>query len=72
MTRMEEGGKRDEVPVETRPEDAAHYIQVMSAELSIMARRSGFDFLGYLLDVVREEAAARAMEASGKTRSKLS
>lgn len=35
-----------------------------------MARRSGLDFLGYLPDIVREEAAAWA-EAAGAARRKL-
>lgn len=71
MAHMEQGGKRDEGTVTIRPEDAAHYIEGMSAELSAIARRSGFDFLGYLLDVAREEAAARALEGSGAGRRKL-
>jgi len=71
MSRMDEGGKHGDPPGTVRPEDAAHYIEGISAELSTIARRSGFDFLGYLLDVVREEAAARAMETSGATRRKL-
>lgn len=66
--RQDEGGEASGV---VRPEDAARYIEGISAELSTMARRSGFDFLGYLLDIVREEAAARAMEASGAAGRKL-
>lgn len=46
------------------PNDAARYIEGITAELSVMAHRCGFDFLAYLLDVSREEAAARAMETS--------
>lgn len=46
------------------PNDAARYIEGISAELAAMAHRCGFDFLAYLLDVAREEAAARAMETS--------
>ncbi|WP_018699099.1 hypothetical protein [Amorphus coralli] len=45
------------------PDDAARYIEGLSAELSMMAHRNGFAFLAYLLDVAREEAAARALEA---------
>lgn len=45
------------------PDETARYIEGLTSELSVMARRAGFDLLAYLLDVAREEAAARAFEA---------
>ncbi|MGX1308304.1 hypothetical protein AB7M35_003062 [Amorphus suaedae] len=71
MTRTDRQDEGGEASGAVRPEDAAQYIEGISAELSTMARRSGFDFLGYLLDIVREEAAARAMESSGAAGRKL-
>ncbi|MDQ0317110.1 hypothetical protein [Amorphus orientalis] len=53
-------------------DDAARYIESMSAELSRIAHRSGFDVLAYLLDVAREEAAARAVEVTARPPSRLS
>ena len=53
-----------ETTLSVTPNDTARYIEGISAELSVMARRCGFDFLAYLLDVTREEAAARALETS--------
>jgi hypothetical protein len=34
----------------------ANYVTTMSADLATMARRSGLDTLGYLLEMVRLEA----------------
>lgn len=34
----------------------AHYVAAMSADLAAMARRSGLDTIGYLLEMVRLEA----------------
>jgi hypothetical protein len=34
----------------------ANYVATMSADLATMARRSGLDALGYLLEMVRLEA----------------
>jgi len=34
----------------------ANYVATMSADLATMARRSGLDTLGYLLEMVRLEA----------------
>ena len=34
----------------------ANYVATMSADLATMARRSGLDTLGYLLEMVRIEA----------------
>lgn len=36
--------------------DAAEYIEAMCAEMLLIADRAGLGFLGYLLDVAREEA----------------
>lgn len=54
------------------PDDTARYIESMSAELVRLAQMSGFDLLAYLLDVAREEAAARSIDGSQSTKSKLS
>ena len=34
----------------------ANYVATMSADLSVIARRTGLDTLGYLLEMVRLEA----------------
>ncbi|MGX1098289.1 hypothetical protein [Amorphus sp. MBR-141] len=68
MSPTDQHGKRDDASGTIRPEDAAQYIEGISVELATMARGSGLDFLAYLLDVVREEAAARAMEGSAGRR----
>ncbi len=34
----------------------ASYVATMSSDLALMARKSGFDTLGYLLEMVRLEA----------------
>lgn len=36
--------------------EAANYVATLSADLAVMARRSGLDTLGYLLEMVRLEA----------------
>jgi hypothetical protein len=38
----------------------ANYVASMTADLSAMARRSGLDTIGYLLDMVRLEAESAA------------
>ena len=38
------------------PTVVANYVATMSADLATMARRSGLDTLGYLLEMVRLEA----------------
>jgi hypothetical protein len=38
------------------PKVVADYVATMSADLATMARRSGLDTLGYLLEMVRLEA----------------
>jgi len=38
------------------PNVVADYVAAMSADLATMARRSGLDTLGYLLEMVRLEA----------------
>jgi len=38
------------------PTVVANYVATMSAELATMARRSGLDTIGYLLEMVRLEA----------------
>jgi hypothetical protein len=41
---------------ETRPEEVAAYIAVMTAEMVRLARRHNLTALGYLLDLARLEA----------------
>jgi hypothetical protein len=43
---------------------AARYVAALSGELAVVARRHGFDTLGYLLDLAKLEAenAIRATE----------
>ncbi len=38
----------------------ASYVATLSADLSVMARRTGLDTLGYLLEMVRLEAESAA------------
>ncbi len=42
----------------------ASYVATLSADLSVMARRSGLDTLGYLLEIVRLEAENLARPTS--------
>ena len=54
----------------SNPVEVAVYVASISADLAAMARHTGLDTLGYLLDMVRLEAenAARQMpEASNGT-----
>jgi hypothetical protein len=46
----------------------ANYVATMSADLATMARRSGLDTLGYLLEMVRLEAenVTRHKQNSGR------
>lgn len=37
-------------------DDVAHYIASLSADLAVMARRTGLETLGYLLEMARLEA----------------
>lgn len=50
---------------ETRPEEVAAYIAVMTAEMVRLAHRHNLMALGYLLDLARLEALERS--ASGST-----
>jgi hypothetical protein len=47
----------------------ANYVAAMSADLAMMARRSGLDTLGYLLEMVRLEAegVTRHSENGGRS-----
>lgn len=53
---------------QTTPDDAgarlavASYVATLSAELSTMARRSGLDALGYILEMARLEAESSARQ----------
>jgi hypothetical protein len=43
----------------------ASYVATLSADLAVMARRSGLDTLGYLLEMVRLEAESATRENHG-------
>lgn len=43
----------------------AHYVASLSADLAAMARRTGLDTLGYLLELVRLEAESVARHNGG-------
>lgn len=47
----------------TKPDEAAAYIEQVTAQLRDLAQQSGFGFLAYLIDMARLEAASQA--ASG-------
>jgi hypothetical protein len=43
----------------------ASYVATLSADLAVMARRTGLDTLGYLLEMVRPEAESSARRSHG-------
>lgn len=43
----------------------ASYVATLSADLAAMARRTGLDTLGYLLEMVRLEAESSARHSNG-------
>ena len=49
MPRQTDGG--------TAPAETAAYIEQVTRELSILARRNEMPFLAYLIDIAQEEAA---------------
>ena len=46
--------------------EVANYVATLSADLAVMARRSGLDTLGYLLEMVRLEAEGIYRHGAGK------
>jgi hypothetical protein len=55
-----------ESPKETGDRTAvASYVATLSADMAAMARRSGLDTLGYLLEMVRLEAEGTARNGRG-------
>jgi hypothetical protein len=48
------------------PAATADYVAAMSADLAVLARRSGLDTLGYLLDMARLEAENVLRNAGGE------
>ena len=44
---------------------AASYVATLSADLAAMARRTGLDTLGYLLEMVRLEAESSSRHSRG-------
>lgn len=49
---------------QTRPEEVAVYIAVMTAEMVRLARNHNLATLGYLLDVARTEAVERSRQGA--------
>lgn len=43
----------------------ASYVATLSADLAVMARRTGLDTLGYLLEMVRLEAESTSRHSNG-------
>jgi hypothetical protein len=43
----------------------ASYVATLSADLAVMARRTGLDTLGYLLEMVRLEAESATRQNQG-------
>lgn len=54
---MTEKGSRE---AETRPEEVAAYIAVMTKEMGRLARKHNLQALGYLLDLAGLEASERS------------
>lgn len=48
------------VRIQTKPNEAAAYIEQASAQLRDLAQTAGIPFLAYLLDMARLEAAAQS------------
>ncbi len=48
-----------------KPNEAAAYIEQTAGALGDLARRSGMDFLVYLLEMVRLEAASQVLAPPG-------
>jgi hypothetical protein len=46
----------------------ASYVASMTADLAAMARRTGLETLGYLLEMVRLEAESTRSQSGGSTR----
>jgi hypothetical protein len=49
------------------PAAVASYVAAMSAELSMLAHRHGFETLGFLLEMARLEAESTATQLNGAT-----
>jgi hypothetical protein len=52
-------------PAEPSPTAVASYVATLSADLAVMARRSGLDTLSYLLEMVRLEAESATRQNNG-------
>jgi hypothetical protein len=48
--------------------EVASYVAALSADLATMARRTGLDTLGYLLEMVRLEAESASRHNNGPTK----
>ena len=48
------------------PAEAAAYVAELSADLATLARRHGFDALGYILDMARLEAENATRHMNGR------
>ncbi len=56
-------------PPESEPGDraaVASYVATLSADLATMARRTGLETLGYLLEIVRLEAESASRDNGGR------
>jgi hypothetical protein len=47
--------------------EVANYVAMLSSDLASMARRTGLDTLGYLLEMVRLEAESISRHPDGKS-----
>jgi hypothetical protein len=59
----------DNQPRESEPDSraaVANYVATLSADLATMARRSGLETLGYLLEMVRLEAESTSRHNGGR------
>ena len=54
-----------ETPEPTGSTAVASYVATLSADLAVMARRTGLDTLGYLLEMVRLEAESTTRQSHG-------
>jgi len=67
-------GWEPEMADQTAPDETgnrtvvANYVATMSADLATMARRSGLDTIGYLLEMVRLEAESETRHSQNGAR----
>ena len=54
--------------VASNPVEVANYVAALASELSTLARRHGFDALGFILEMARIEAENAAHKENGSRR----